>query len=29
MLRTPAYRKKLATGIVASIEAYYSQVVKV
>ena len=29
MLRTPAYRKKLATGIVDSVEAYYSQVVKV
>ena len=29
MLRTPAYRKKLATGIVESVEAYYSQVVKV
>jgi N-acetylmuramoyl-L-alanine amidase len=29
MLRTPAYHKKLATGIVESVEAYYSQVVKV
>jgi N-acetylmuramoyl-L-alanine amidase len=28
MLRTPAYRKKLATGIVQSVEAYYAQVVR-
>jgi N-acetylmuramoyl-L-alanine amidase len=28
LLRSPAYRKKLATGIVQSVEAYYAQVVR-
>jgi len=28
MLRTPAYRKKLATGIVQSVDAYYTQIVR-
>lgn len=28
MLRTPAYREKLADGIVQSVESYYAQVVK-
>jgi len=28
MLRTPTYRKTLATGIVQSVEAYYAQVVR-
>jgi N-acetylmuramoyl-L-alanine amidase len=28
LLRTPAYRKKLATGIVQSVEAYYAQIVR-
>jgi len=29
LLRTPSYREKIATGIVQSIDAYYSQVLRV